>query len=273
VQQTTPLEAVLKRDRSLIVAGLFLVVALSWAYMVQAAWDMPDMAMGGRDSANAMKMAMAQVMHWSTTDFVLTIIMWAIMMMAMMVPAAAPMVLLFATINRKHHQNKRPFMATGVFLSGYLVIWWGFSILATIAQWGLHQAAMLSSMMGSVSPILGGSLLIVAGIFQWTPLKSACLKHCRSPLDHLVSHWRDGARGAFLMGVEHGIYCLGCCWFLMGLMFTAGVMNLAWMGGIAVYVLLEKVLPQHRWSNVVTWATGAGMVAWGVWMILTVPGS
>ena len=135
------------------------------------------MANSAGNSAHAMKMAMVQVMRWSTTDFVLTVVMWAVMMISMMVPAAAPMILLFATM----------------------------------AQWGLHQAAVLSSMMGSVSPVLGGSLLIAAGIFQWTPLKSACLKHCRSPLDHLISHWRDGAQGAFRMGIEHGMYCLGCC--------------------------------------------------------------
>ena len=212
-------------------------------------------------------MAMVQVQPWNVMDFVMTFVMWVVMMIAMMVPAAAPMILLFATINRKNKERQRPFAPTIVFLSGYLLVWWGFALLVTLAQWGLHQGALLSSMMGGVGPVIGGIILIVAGIFQWTPLKSVCLKHCRTPLDHLMSHWRNGSQGALFMGMEHGLFCLGCCWFLMALMFVSGVMNLLWMAGIAIYVLIEKVIPQCTWGNVVTWAVGGVMVAWGGWMV------
>lgn len=270
MQQITTLEALLKRDRTVIGAGLIAITALAWAYMVYLAWDMKDMEMGSGMAMTTGDLAMTQVMSWSAVDFVMTFVMWAAMMVAMMLPAAAPMILMFATVNGKRQDQGRPFVATTVFLSGYLVVWWGFALVATLAQWGLHQGTLLSSMMGSVTPVLGGILLIAAGAFQWTPLKNVCLKHCRTPVGFMMSHWQEGGRGAFNMGIHHGIFCLGCCWFLMGLMFVAGVMSLVWMAAIAVYILLEKVVPQGAWGNVVTWAAGAGMVGWGGWMIVGV---
>jgi predicted metal-binding membrane protein len=243
---------------------------LSWAYMVYLAWDMKDMDMGSGMSMRAGDVVMTHVMSWSVVDFVMTFLMWVVMMVAMMVPAAGPMVLIFANVNRKRQEQQRPFVPTMVFLSGYLVVWWGFALLATLIQWGLHQASLLSSMMGNITPVLGGTLLIAAGVFQWTPFKYACLKHCRTPIGFMMAHWQEGRRGALGMGMHHGVFCLGCCWFLMGLMFVAGVMNLVWMAGIAAYILLEKVVPQSAWSNVVTWGAGLGMVGWGTWMILGV---
>jgi predicted metal-binding membrane protein len=132
----------------------------------------------------------------------------------------------------------------------------GLLLLATLAQWGLHQATLLSSMTGNVTPVVGGLLLMAAGVFQWTPLKYVCLKHCRTPLGYLMTHWREGHWGALIMGTNHGMFRLGCCSFLIALMFVAGVMNLIWMAGIATYILLEKVVPQGAIGNSVTWTAG-----------------
>jgi predicted metal-binding membrane protein len=230
---------VLRRDRIIVLAGLISVAALAWAYTVYLAHDMGNMHMG-----MGMGMAMPKMQSWSLMDFVSMFLMWAVMMVAMMVPTAAPMILIFANVNRKRQEQERPYVPTAVFLSGYLLVWTGFSVLATLAQWGLHEAALLSPMMVSTSPILGGILLLAAGIFQWTPLKYACLKHCRSPLSFLMTDWREGYRGALIMGLRHGGYCTGCCWFLMALLFVAGVMNLLWVATITAFVLVEKAVPR-----------------------------
>jgi predicted metal-binding membrane protein len=228
---------VLRRDRIIVLAGLISVAALAWAYTVYLAHDMGNMHMG-------MGMAMPKMQSWSLMDFVSMFLMWAVMMVAMMVPTAAPMILIFANVNRKRQEQEQPYVPTAVFLSGYLLVWTGFSVLATLAQWGLHEAALLSPMMVSTSSILGGILLLAAGIFQWTPLKYACLKHCRSPLSFLMTDWREGYRGALIMGLKHGSYCTGCCWFLMALLFVAGVMNLLWVATITAFVLVEKAVPR-----------------------------
>jgi predicted metal-binding membrane protein len=182
------------------------------------------------------------------------------MMVAMILPSATPMVLLFATMNRKRKQDGTSYVPTTVFASAYLLVWAGFSLLAIALQWGLEAAALLSPMLTSASALLSAGLLIAAGIYQLTPLKQACLKHCRSPLQFVFTGWRDGPAGAFRMGVEHGVYCVGCCWFLMGLLFFGGVMNLYWIGGIAVLVLLEKTIPAGHWLSR---ALGVLLMAWG----------
>jgi len=140
--------------------------------------------------------------------------------------------------------QEQPYVPTAIFLGGYVIVWTGFSALATLAQWGLHETALLSPMMVSTSPILGGLLLLTAGVYQWTPLKYACLKHCRSPLGFLMTNWREGPRGALIMGLRHGMFCTVCCWFLMALLFVAGVMNLLWVATITLFVLVEKVVPR-----------------------------
>jgi predicted metal-binding membrane protein len=174
------------------------------------------------------------------------------------------MVLMFATVNRQRRARTAPDVPTAVFALGYVVVWTLFSLAATLAQWGLNEAALLSSMMRSTTPVLGGLLLVVAGVFQWTPLKEACLVHCRSPLGFIMTHWREGRRGAFLMGLHHGTYCVGCCWALMLLLFVNGVMNLLWVGAIAAFVLVEKIVPaKGRLSQV----TGALLVAWGLFVL------
>jgi predicted metal-binding membrane protein len=211
------------------------------------------------------EMAMPQMQTWTLVDLLLLFVMWTVMMVAMMVPSAAPMVLMFANVQRQRQKQQRPFVSTGVFLLGYLIIWTAFSLIATLAQWGLHSAALLSPMMISTSSLFGGVLLMAAGIFQWTPLKHTCLKHCRSPLGFITTDWRDGTWGALIMGLKHGSYCTGCCWALMALLFVAGVMNLFWVAIIAVFVLIEKIVPNGHW---VSKASGLLLIAWGIWMIL-----
>ncbi len=153
------------------------------------------------------------------------------------------MILLFAVISRKQRERGHPFAPVGAFVAGYVAVWSAVSLGATGLQWGLERAALLSPMLVSTSPLLGGGLLVAAGVYQWTPLKHACLRHCRSPIHFLVHGMRKGSGGAFVMGLEHGAFCVGCCWVLMGLLFVGGVMNLLWVAAIAVFVLLEKVLP------------------------------
>ena len=248
-------ETVLRRDRIVVLSGLALIVALAWAYVSSLALDM-------RDMETATEMAMPQMQEaWGVTDFALTFVMWAVMMVAMMTPSAAPMILMFAGINRRRREQHVPYVPTSVFLVGYLVIWTAFSVLATAAQWGLHTVSLLSPAMVSTSPILGGILLLVAGIYQWTPLKHACLSKCRSPLGFVLNEWREGRWGAFLMGLKHGSYCTGCCWALMALLFVAGVMNLVWVAAIAGFILLEKIVPAGQRMGQ---AAGALMVAGGV---------
>jgi predicted metal-binding membrane protein len=209
----------------------------------------------------ATEMVMPQTQAWSVTDLALTFVMWAVMMVAMMTPSAAPMILIFAGINRRRQNQQVPYVPTSVFLMGYLVVWATFSVLAAAAQWGLHAVSLLSPMMVSTSPVLGGMLLLMAGIYQWTPLKHACLSKCRSPVGFVLNEWRDGRWGAFLMGLKHGSYCTGCCWALMALLFVAGVMNLLWVAAIAGFILLEKVAPAGQRMGQ---AAGALLVAGGV---------
>ena len=263
MRQRTVLESVFRRDRGIVLGGLGIVSALAWAYMAYLSW--------GNTGDGGMGMSIVgsgpQVMPWTAVDFGLMYLMWAVMMTAMMVPTAAPMILIFARVNRNRRDQEKPYVPTSVFLSGYLVIWFGFAFVAALSQWGLHEAAVMTSMMGSVTPALGGALLIAAGLFQWTPLKYVCVNHCRTPMGFIMSEWRDGSGGALNMGLRHGFYCLGCCWFLMSLMFVAGVMNLLWMAGIAAYMLLEKVVSTGPRGNWLSWTTGLVLVGEGVWLL------
>ena len=250
-------ENVLRRDRIVVLSGLAAITALSWVYVLSVASDMRNMEMGA-------EMAMPRMQAWGVADFALTFGMWAGMMFAMMTPSAAPMILMFAGVNRRRREQQVSYVPTSVFLAGYLVVWAAFGVLATAAQWGLHAASLLSPMMVSTSPALGGILLLAAGIYQWTPLKHACLSKCRSPMGFVLSEWREGRWGALLMGLKHGGYCTGCCWSLMALLLVAGVMNLLWVAAIAGFILLEKVAPAgDRLGRV----AGVLFIGWGVWMV------
>ncbi len=210
-----------------------------------------------------MDIAALQIKQWSAGYFRMMLSMWVIMMVGMMLPSAAPMILIYAAVARKSEKQGMPVASTGIFTLGYVVIWVIFSLLATIAQWGLDHVALLSPMMVATSPLLGASLLVAAGIYQWLPVKNACLQHCRSPFHFISLHWSPGSMGAFKMGLSHGAFCLGCCWVLMLLLFVCGVMNLVWIAAITLFVLLEKVLPigdaGGRWMGIVMIVAG-GMV-------------
>ncbi len=256
------LEHALRRDRALVIAAILIIAAIAWAYTVYLA----ETGMGMGDGMG-MGMAMADMRSWSAADFGLMFVMWAVMMVAMMAPSAAPMLLMFAAVNRKRRERDAPYVPTGIFLTGYVIVWTAFAAAATAGNWGLHQASLLSSMMGaSTSGYLGGALLLAAGAFQWSPLKTACLKQCRTPMGFLMTSWREGPRGALRMGLEHGAYCLGCCWALMLLLFVLGVMNLVWIAALAAFVLAEKVAPMSEW---VSRGTGVLLAGWGVWAIVT----
>jgi predicted metal-binding membrane protein len=256
------MEQILKRDRLVLIAVLASITLMAWGYMVYEARAMYNT---GVCCCAGMKMSGPDMEPWSTATLLPLFLMWAEMMVAMMIPSAAPMILTFAMVNRKRREQERPFVPTGLFLLGYLVIWTAFSALAALAQWVLHAKALLSPMMVSTSPILGGTLLILAGVFQWTTLKNSCLAHCQSPLSFLMTGWRDGRWGAFLMGLKHGTHCTGCCWFLMALLFVAGVMNIWWIAILTVFVLLEKVVPK---KFLVGKIAGAAFVFWGTWLIV-----
>ncbi len=205
-----------------------------------------------------------QLSTWSVRDFFFMFLMWSVMMVAMMLPSASPLILLHVRVNRQQEDGGDGFHGTVAFAIGYLLVWTSFSAVATLLQWGLEQLAVLSPMMASTSSLLGAGLLLAAGIYQLTPFKDACLRHCRSPVHSLMQHWRRGTSGAFIMGFHHGVYCIGCCWLLMALLFVFGVMNLVWIAVLSVLVLLEKVAPQGK---LVARAAGVGFIVAGVFVL------
>jgi predicted metal-binding membrane protein len=253
MSQTSTLELVLRRERWVIAGCLASVVILAWAYIVAGAGM--DMSMPG--------MVMAP-MTWSPATAILMFAMWWIMMIAMMVPSAAPTVLLFSAIGRKQTASGHQAVGAGIFLVGYLAVWAGFSFVATALQWGLELLGLMAMDMKTSSQMLGGIILLAAGVYQFTPIKTVCLRHCQSPVLFLSGHWQSGAAGAFRMGFWHGAYCLGCCWFLMALLFVGGVMNLVWIAVLAVYVALEKLLAGSSWLSR---GAGAGLALAGVWTL------
>lgn len=261
-------EAVARRDRLVVGAGLLGVALIAWAYILYLAASMQSMRADMPASTSPemdMQMMMPNTLAWSTADFVFTFLMWAVMMIAMMIPSAAPMVLLFAQAFRQRHVHQNPFQATSAFLGSYLLVWTAFSLVATMVQLGLHSAVLLSPTMVSTSPFLGGFLLVAAGIYQFTPLKNACLSRCRTPLGFLLNEWREGVRGAFVMGARHGSYCVGCCWLLMALLFVAGVMNLLWVAAVALYILMEKTFPAGQWLSR---GLGVLIIGWGTLLLI-----
>ena len=257
------LESVLKRDKYVIAAALLALTLLAWAYLVYLARGMTGMDMAAMEGMSGMA-GPGMAASMGPVDLLLLFLMWAVMMVGMMAPSATPMILAFANINRRRRLSGSPYVPTGIFLTGYLLVWTGFSLAASLTQWGLESVALLTPMMASASPILGGGLLLAAGAFQLSPLKEVCLRRCRTPMSFIVNDWREGTRGALLMGLHHGGYCLGCCWALMALLFLLGVMNLLWIASLAGLVLLEKVAPGGPWIGRIT---GVGFLAWGLWLL------
>ena len=233
---------------ALSLAGL---VAAAWLYLVVAAHHM-----------DAMATAMPMAGPWSAGEGLAVLAMWAVMMAAMMLPSASPMIFAFAAATRRAAAPGAG-ARIAAFVGGYLLVWTAFSALATLGQWRLQVAALVSST-GVAVTRLGGGLLLLAGVWQLTPLKRACLSRCQSPLGFLLGEWREGTAGAIVMGARHGLYCVGCCWALMALLFVAGVMNLAWIAILAALVLAEKLVPAER---LVSWPAGILLLGWGAWVV------
>ena len=254
----TALEGLLQRDRRLVVYGLAATTAMAWAYQLYMSWGMEH-------PSPVMAALMPDMLAWRGRDLLLLFAMWLVMMVAMMVPSVAPTLLAFARINRTRRERQGPFVPTGVFFAGYLAAWAAFSLAATVAQWGLHSATLVSSAMVLQSPALAGVLLVATGVFQMTPFKEACLSRCRSPLGFVLASWRDGLGGAFRMGLLQGTYCVGCCALLMALLFVNGVMNVGWMLVLTAFVLVEKTAPRAAWTRR---AAGVLLLAWGGWLLL-----
>ncbi len=268
-EASTRTEALLRRERLIISTGLGTLIALAWIHV----------ASGGGTGMSAVSMTSWQLPHamgmeaepadWRIGYALIMVAMWWTMMIAMMLPSATPMVLLHARVTR-HTARQRNLTAASVpaavFTAGYLAIWLCFSTLATALEWGLERAGVVDGMMmGSVNVWLTGGLLVAAGLYQLSPLKGVCLSHCRAPAAYLSQYWRPGRQGAFLMGVEHGAYCLGCCWALMLLLFAGGVMNLLWIAGLAAIVMLEKLAPFG--ARLTPWL-GFGLIAAGSAVII-----
>ena len=247
------LSALLRHDRAVVLGSSLIVAAGAWVYLLLGAGiKMEMMDMGGGQM-------MAMPPEWTLGYGALIFVMWAVMMVAMMLPSAAPTILLAAALDRQRSTGSAP-QQSMLFASGYLLVWSGFSLAATLLQWGLDQAGLLSETMAAGNRILAGAVLIAAGVYEWTPLKNACLAHCRSPIAFLVQHWRRGRLGAVVTGMRHGMFCLGCCWMLMALLFVGGLMNLLWVAAIALLVLIEKTAP---WGGRMARVSGVVLALWG----------
>ncbi len=276
-------ERLLKRDRAIAIVGVAALAALAWLYILagaglgMSAWEMTTLAafphrvvhmtldMPGMDMSD---MLMASL-EWAPAAWALMIAMWWVMMIAMMAPSAASTILLYAQVHRQvqaRGQFQENLAPTGVFAAGYLAVWLVFAVAATTLHWALENAGLVSAMMmGSQSRWLSGAVLIMAGAYQLTPLKRACLSHCRAPASFLARHWRPRASGAFRLGALHGAFCVGCCWMLMALLFVGGVMNLVWIAALAILVLIEKILRAGQW---VGRGVGVALIVWGIATLL-----
>lgn len=263
----TALELVLRRDRNIVMAAIVVVAVLAWAYVLKLAADMSAMDMSGigMSGNNMGSMLQPTFQTWSMEQSLLMATMWAVMMIGMMTPSAAPMLLLYARVGRQARQQNHPFAATSWFAAGYLLVWIFFALIATGAQWQLERAALLTPMLASANYVFGGLLLIAAGIYQWLAIKDACLTQCQSPLTFIQQHggFSSTQRGAIQLGLRHGIYCVGCCWALMLLLFVGGVMNTLWIAGLTVLILLEKIIPTGRLIPRIT-----GLILMGLGLVL-----
>jgi predicted metal-binding membrane protein len=268
----------LRRDRAVVIAALAIIMALAWAYVLWLSAGMavpipsidsgamPGMEMASASEGNSLDLVGPGLRTRLPTDLIFIFVMWVVMMVGMMTPSVAPMLLLYAAVGRKAHATGRPVASVAWFLAGYLLAWVGFSLVATSAQWFLASVAALTPMLATASATVGGLLFVVAGLYQWTPLKDVCLRQCQAPIAFLASHggFRSDPAGALRLGMKHGLYCLGCCWALMAILFVGGVMNVLWIAGIAVLILLEKTVPTGR---LIPRLSGALIAAGGVWLL------
>lgn len=254
------LERAIRQDRLIVALGLTAIIVLSWIYLLRMA---AMMNLAAADAEMHAAMGMTDMRAWGATDFIMLFLMWTVMMIGMMLPSAAPLILLVAGTYRRRGDRSR--VLTLPFVGGYLIAWTAFSAVAAAVQIVLHRLALLSPSMTTSSVTLGGAILVVVGAYQWLPLKRACLTRCRSPIDFLTREWREGAAGALTMGLLHGLYCVGCCWALMAMLFAAGVMNLLWVAAIALFVFVEKLVPH---GARVGRLAGAALIVWGGWVLI-----
>lgn len=287
----TALESLLRRDRVIVAVSLAALTVIAWTYTLwlAAAMNIDGMSMSGPGMGADMRMDPAMEMDgmemdagaalslgtvlgisprpWSSVEAGVTLTMWVVMMVGMMLPSATPMILLYARVGRQSRKEGKPFAATGFFAGGYLLAWVGFALAATLGQW-LMEGTLLSPALASASRIFSGAVLIVAGLYQWTPLKDSCLSQCQAPIVFLQRHggFRRDPAGAVGLGLRHGLYCIGCCWALMTLLFVGGIMNVLWIAAIAIFVLAEKVFfPGRLLSRI----AGTLLIAAGLWQLVS----
>jgi predicted metal-binding membrane protein len=252
----TMIEAVVRHERAILTTMLVMIPALCWGWILAMA----------RDMYGAMSGSAAWMMTpvWDGRHVALLCAMWIVMMIAMMIPSAAPTLLLYAGIMRRSAEGGRAALGVYPMAAGYLFVWLGFSIAATLVQRALSTALVLSPMMTLVSPVGAGAVLMAASLYQLTPLKRACLGSCRSPVTFITTHMRPGRSGAFRLGIDHGLYCLGCCWALMLLLFVGGVMNVWAIVALTVFVLFEKLAPLGEWSRLLS---AVGLLTAAAWLM------
>jgi predicted metal-binding membrane protein len=254
------LERLVRRDRGVAAVALALLTVCAWIYLFRMDTSMRAAATEAEMHA---AMGMSGMNDWGPSDVAALFVMWVVMMVGMMLPSAAPMILLVAGT---HRRQGGPYAQTrtAAFAGGYLVAWIEFSLAAALAQAALHAGALMSPLMATQSARVSGAIFLAAGIYQWLPLKHACLAHCRSPMHFVSEHWREGISGAFTLGLQHGLFCIGCCWVLMALLFAAGVMNLVWVAAIGGLVLVEKIL---KHGPVAGRIAGALFVVWALYLL------
>jgi predicted metal-binding membrane protein len=243
------------RARAYTLAEIAAVSALAWLYLIRMPMSVTDFG--------TLAARVAAPLPYPVVDFTICFLMWAVMMVAMMLPSASPMILTYARLAGAREDLS--FLWTWAFAGGYLTVWTAFSLVATALQFALARAAILTNAM-TVAPFAGALILATAGIYQFTPWKNACLKHCQSPMSFFMTRWRDGAAGALRMGLQHGTSCVGCCWMLMALLFVAGVMNLVWVAAITIFVLIEKLVPYPR---AVSFTAGCALIASGAIVLIS----
>ncbi len=255
LRPATALAPTMRRDRAVVLWSLLGLAALAWLYLVRLSSGMGQAAG---------QLTMPNRLAWSAADFTLALGQWAVMMLAMMLPSIAPLAWTYVALRRAQPEPGRVYILAGLLTAGYLAVWLAFSLLATTIQWGLRAVALALPASSTTGVVLGGVFLVATGLFQWSPLKHACLARCRSPQGFFTAYWQEGGWGAWRMGLRQGVLCAGCCWLLMGLMLLAGAMNLWWMGALAALILAEKIAPSGEW---VGRAAGVLLAAWGVWLV------
>ena len=258
----TSIERLIQRDRLLVTLALVAAIGLAWAYLLREASAMDAVAVEARMHA-AMGMAGMNLRAWGAADWLALFVMWAVMMVGMMLPSAAPVIMLVLGAYRLR-RDARARLAALAFMGGYLLVWTTFSAAAALGQLSLHRAALLSDDMRVGSAALSGVILLIVGVYQLLPLKNRCLVHCQAPLAFLTQKWRPGVAGGLEMGLRHGAHCVGCCWLVMALLFVLGVMNLVWIAALAAFILLEKLGPG---GTVAGRAAGVVAAGWGVYLI------